>query len=308
MRVVYSDRYHVDIGPHVFPTTKYRLIHDRLQAEATVPSDAFLEPEMAAWRDLELVHTSEYLRKLRYGKLSLTEAARLEIPWSASITDGFRLMAGGTVSAARAALSDGAAVHIGGGFHHAFPGHGEGFCMFNDVALAVRVAHRDAGVGRVAIVDCDVHHGNGTAAIFARDPSVSTFSMHQADNYPTEKPPSSLDVALADGTADDEYLRALDRSLPTVLAHRPDLLFYLAGADPYERDQLGGLALTKAGLSARDRLVLKAARQAGVSVVVVLAGGYAVDVGDTVDIHVATIETAVATFAARGSPDVIRSA
>ena len=293
MRVVYSPRYHIDIGPHVYPTTKYRIVHAQLLERRLIAPDAGVEPETASWDDLALVHTQDYLRKLRCGELSLTEVARLEVPWSEAITDGFRLMNGGTLTAAREAVTDGVAAHIGGGFHHAYAGHGEGFCMFNDVALAIRVLQRDDAVSRAAVIDCDVHQGNGTAAIFESDPTVFTFSMHQANNYPMDKPPSTLDIGLADGTGDAEYLGRLEESLPVVLADRPDILFYLAGADPYERDQLGGLALTKDGLAARDRLVLEAAREAAVPVVVTLAGGYAYDLADTVDIHVSTIEEAM---------------
>jgi len=293
MRVVYSPRYHVDIGLHVYPTTKYQKVHAQLLECQLITSDDLVEPEIVSWEDLALVHTQDYLRKLRRGELSLTELARLEIPWSEAITDGFRLMSGGTLTAAREAVADGRAAHIGGGFHHAYAGHGEGFCMFNDVALAIRVLQRGNIVSRAAVVDCDVHHGNGTAAIFESDPTVFTFSMHQLSNYPMHKPPSTIDIGIGDQTGDEEYLRRLAESLPSVMADRPDILFYLAGADPYERDQLGGLALTKDGLATRDRLVLGTARQAAVPIVVTLAGGYADDLSDTVDIHVKTIEETV---------------
>ena len=178
--------------------------------------------------------------------------------------------------------------HIGGGLHHAFPNHGEGFCPFNDVAVAIRVLQAH-GLERVAVVDLDVHHGNGTAFIFESDPRVFTFSMHQQHNYPMWKPRSTLDIGLADGTRDATYLRELERALPQVMAHRPECVFYLAGADPYEDDQLGGLRLTKEGLRTRDRMVIEAVRTADVPLVMVLAGGYARRVEDTVDIHVATI-------------------
>ena len=246
MRVVYSSRYDIDIGAHVYPTRKYRLVRDELLQRQVVPRDAVVEPETVGWQDLALVHTDEYLHKVRYGQLSLTEAAQLEIPWTARIADGFRLMTGGTLTAARQAAVGSPAVHIGGGLHHAFADHGEGFCLFNDVALAIRVGQRDGTSQRGAVVDLDVHHGNGTARIFETDPTVFTLSMHQQSNYPMEKPPSSLDIGLADGTGDAEYLDRLAAALPVVLTHGPDVLFYLAGADPYERDQLGGLGLTKA--------------------------------------------------------------
>lgn len=296
MRVVYSERYHVDIGPHVFRTVKYRLVHKCLQDYRVVPDEAFVLPVPASWADLERVHTASYLRKVRRGELSLTEAARLELPQSRATTEWSRLMTGGTVTAARHAVKSGGAVHLGGGFHHAFADHGEGFCMFNDAALAIRLLINDRLIDRVAVVDCDVHHGNGTAKIFETDPDVFTFSMHQDNNYPTEKPPGTLDLSLVDATDDSAYLAQLSDALLAVMAHCPDLLVYLAGADPYERDQLGGLALTKEGLRARDRMVLATARENGVPIVVTLAGGYAHELTDTVDIHVATVEEAVAAF------------
>ena len=295
MRAVYSPRYDIDLGSHVYPTSKYRLVADALVGRGTVAPEALVTPDPVSWDQLALVHTGVYLDKLRDGRLSVTEAARLEIPWSPVITEGFRLMTGGTLTAARLAHEGGVVFHIGGGFHHAYPGHGEGFCMFNDVAVAIRVLEREAGCGRFAVVDCDVHHGNGTAAIFAEDAAVFTCSLHQLNNYPADKPPSSLDVGLADHTGDREYLARLAAALPEVLAHRSRLLFYLAGADPYEDDKLGGLCLTKEGLRGRDRMVFDAARDAGTAVVVVLAGGYARDVQDTVDIHLATLDEATRT-------------
>ena len=289
--LVYSPRYDIDIGLHVFQTKKYGLVHDQLVERKLMATHAAIEPDIASWDDLALVHTREYLRKLQCGQLALSEVAKLEMPWSDAITEGFRLMTGGTVTAARQALSQGGAVHVGGGFHHAFADHGEGFCMFNDVALAIRVLQCGGAIARAAVVDCDVHHGNGTASIFSADPTVFTLSMHQQSNYPMHKPSSTLDIALADLVGDDEYLRRLAEALPAVMAHQPDVIFYLAGADPYERDQLGGLGLTQAGLAARDRLVLEQVREA--AFVVTLAGGYAYDVSETVAIHVATIEEAV---------------
>jgi acetoin utilization deacetylase AcuC-like enzyme len=303
VNLVYSAGYQIDIGPHVFPTEKYRLVADQLKI-------ATIEPEPATWDQLGLVHTAEYLERLRTGRMETADIAQLELPWSAEMVDGFRLMVGGTITAARLATAAGTprtpskpgsasaavsavkiACHIGGGLHHAFPNHGEGFCPFNDVAVAVRVLQRQ-GVARHAIVDLDVHHGNGTAFIFESDPDVFTFSMHQQDNYPMWKPKGSLDLGLPDGTHDATYLAALERALPQVLAHCPECMFYLAGADPYEDDQLGGLRLTKDGLRRRDRMVIQAARTAGIPLVITLAGGYARRVEDTVAIHRATIEEA----------------
>jgi len=293
MHVVYSPHYRVDIGRHVFPTEKYRLVTARLlEARLVQPSD-ILEPEPASWEDLGLVHTDGYLAGLRDGTLSEDAILQLELPWSREMVDGFRTMVGGTMLAARRAVEDRTIVaHVGGGLHHAFPDHGEGFCPFNDVAVAVRVLQRDALIDRAAIVDLDVHHGNGTAFIFESDPRVFTFSMHQQHNYPLWKPRGSLDIGLADGTGDAAFLEQLERALPAVMASAPQCVVYLAGADPYEQDQLGGLRLTRDGLRRRDRMVIETVRRAGVPLAVVLAGGYARRVEDTVAIHVATIDEA----------------
>jgi acetoin utilization deacetylase AcuC-like enzyme len=300
VRIVYSRGYHIDIGTHVFPTAKYVRLHDRIVSAGLAEPGTIVEPEMASWEDLALVHTSDYLEKIRAGVFRTEELAQLEIPWSAQVVDGFRLMTGGTIAAARLALTrepvsrtaPRAVCHLGGGLHHAFADHGEGFCLFNDVAVAIRVLLRDAAAASVAVIDLDVHQGNGTATIFDGDPRVFTFSMHQQYNYPVHKPPGSIDIGLPDGTTDEAYLDRLVGPLKQVFDHLPDVVFYLAGADPFEDDQLGGLALTKRGLRLRDRMVLQAARNAGVPVVVLLAGGYARRLEDTVDIHFATVEEA----------------
>lgn len=304
MKVVYSERYEIPLPGHIWPTTKYRLIADRLRhgfgASSRLrsnPAVSLVEPCAASWEDLALVHTGEYLAKLRDNALTPDDIVTMELPWVPDMADGFRLMVGGTITAARCALEDGRAAHLGGGLHHAFANHGEGFCPLNDVAVAVRVLQRStrfarSGQGlirRAAIIDLDVHHGNGTAMIFERDETVFTFSMHQQLNYPFFKPAGDLDIGLENGAGDLRYNGLLAEALPRVLASRPDLIVYLAGADPYENDRLGGLRLTKAGLAERDRLVLSAARNAGVPLVTVLAGGYATDVADTVDIHTSTI-------------------
>jgi acetoin utilization deacetylase AcuC-like enzyme len=298
--VVYSARYQLDIGPHVFPTRKYSLIHARLLGDGAIRESDVAEPTPASWEDLSLVHTAEYLGKMRHGTMSAADVAQLELPWSKELVEAFRLMVGGTIEAALIACGldefknrdSESGIHIGGGLHHAFPNHGEGFCPFNDVAVAARVLQR-RGLERIAIVDLDVHHGNGTAFTFESDPSVFTFSMHQQHNYPMWKPRGSLDIGLADGIHDAAYLRELEKALPAVIGHAPACVFYLAGADPYEDDQLGGLRLTKEGLRRRDRLVIDAVRAAGIPLVIVLAGGYARRVEDTVAIHVATVEEAV---------------
>jgi len=308
MSIVYSPRYEIDIGLHIFPTLKYRRIHEQLlEAGVIQPSDV-VEPVAATWEELALVHTGEYLEKMREGTLSREDIAQLELPWSREMVDGFRVMVGGTITAALIACglpprggssAEGVhggprtVCHIGGGLHHAFANHGEGFCPFNDVAVAVRVL-QSRGIERAAVIDLDVHHGNGTAFIFESDPRVFTFSMHQQHNYPAFKPRGSLDIGLGDGTGDMTFLESLERSLPTVMGSNPQCVFYLAGADPYEHDQLGGLRLTRDGLRQRDRMVIGAVTRSEVPLVTVPAGGYAVHVEDTVAIHVATIEEALA--------------
>lgn len=293
MHVVYSTRYRVDIGAHVFPTEKYQLVHARLLEMRIVDAADVLEPEPACWDDLALVHTADHLAGLRDGTLSEEAILQLELPWSREMVDGFRTMVGGTILAARRAVENRTIVaHVGGGLHHAFPDHSEGFCPFNDVAVAVRVLQRNGLIDRAAIVDLDVHHGNGTAFIFESDPRVFTFSMHQQHNYPAWKPRGSLDIGLADGTGDAAFLEQLERALPVVIASAPQCVVYLAGADPFEQDQLGGLRLTRDGLRHRDRMVIESVRRADVPLVVLLAGGYARRVEDTVAIHVATIDEA----------------
>lgn len=291
--VVWHRAYEVDIGPHVFPTRKYRLVRDRLLAGGTIANADLLAPRAASDGDVRLVHTAEYVEKIRTGTLSIEEQMVLEVPFSPALREASWICAGGTTLTGRLALERRIAVHLGGGFHHAFPDHGEGFCLINDVAIAIRALARDGAVRRAAVVDLDVHHGNGTAAIFAGDPAVFTFSMHQERNYPGWKPPSDLDVGLEDGTGDAEYLALLERHLPDVLARQqPELVFYLAGADPYQFDQLGGLGLTMDGLRRRDEVVLEGARDAGAAVAICLAGGYALRPDDTVEIHCNTVRAA----------------
>jgi acetoin utilization deacetylase AcuC-like enzyme len=289
VKVVFSARYEVTLPGHVWPTSKYRLIAERLAAGPQAGALEFVGAAEASWSDLALVHTAEYLNKLRLGTMSADDIALLELPWQPEFASAFRVMAGGTCAAAAAALEEGRAVHLGGGLHHAFANHGEGFCPINDVAVAIRVLQQ-RGVRRAAVIDTDVHHGNGTAMIFERDPDVFTFSIHQQHNYPLFKPRSDLDIGLEDGAGDARSLDALRGALPQVMASGPVLVVYVAGADPFEQDRLGGLKLTKSGLAERDRLVVDAVRGAGVPMVLTLAGGYALDVRDTVDIHVATVE------------------
>jgi acetoin utilization deacetylase AcuC-like enzyme len=282
MKLIYHDDYDLNLGAHVFPSQKYRLIRDRLAGEGF----EFLAPEPAPDEDLLLVHGRGWITRLKQGTLHEEELMRLEIPWSQKMADAFCLAAGGTTFAGRCALRDGAAFNIGGGFHHAYPNHGEGFCAVHDVAVAIRKLQQEKLIERALVVDVDVHQGNGTAAIFANDDSVFTLSIHQFNNYPQFKPPSDLDVHLEDGVGDEEYLQQLDQAVEKALKRfEPQLLMYVAGADPYKEDQLGGLALTIDGLLERDRLVFGIARHRKIPVCVTLAGGYARRVEDTVTIQ-----------------------
>jgi acetoin utilization deacetylase AcuC-like enzyme len=293
MFLVYSPDYHfVSLGDHVFPMLKYEAVYRALRARGGFE---FIEPEPASWTDLALVHTAEFLLKIRSNTLSDMEIRRLELPWSIRVMEQLRLMTGGTLAAARAAmepLSGGIAGNIGGGFHHAFDDHGEGFCLFNDVALAIRLLQRDGRIQRAAVIDCDAHHGNGTAAFFQRDDRVFTFSMHAEHNYPAFKPRGSLDIGLESGIGDRDYLDLLRGALPSVLASNPDIAFYVAGGDVHHHDQIGGLGLTSAGARERDRMVLAACHGAGIPVVIVLAGGYPRSLETLVQIHCATFEAA----------------
>ena len=298
--VVYSKRYQCDIGPHVFPTQKYAMILERLIGEGAIRAEDVLEPESPARAALALVHTAGYLddlEQLNYGPSTIVS----ELPLTAEIVTAYTLAAGGTTLAARHALERGSAVHLGGGFHHAFAAHAEGFCYINDLAVAIRVLQGEGRIARAAVVDLDVHQGNGTAHIFADDTSVFTLSMHQEANYPAPKMRSDLDVGLRDGVEDAEYLAHLDRALERVWASEPELVLYQAGADPYRDDQLGGLALTVDGLEARDRRVLEGCAARGIASVVTLGGGYARRVADTVEIHTRTARVSIGLLAAKGA-------
>jgi acetoin utilization deacetylase AcuC-like enzyme len=283
----------LNLGNHVFPSVKYRLVKENLLHENVVAPGDFIEPPPASDDDIALVHHREYLRKLQTGKLSYLEVLRLEIPYSPELIRAVWLSAGGSILAGRLALEDGMAVNVGGGFHHAYPDHGEGFCVLNDFAIAIRRLQKDMAIERAMTVDCDVHQGNGTAAIFGGDHTVYTLSIHQENNYPYPKPPSSLDINLPDGVEDEEYLRELCLGLDRALAEfSPNLVFYVAGADPYRDDQLGGLKLSLEGLEKRDRLVFEKARAKHIPVAVTLAGGYARRLEDTIKIHTNTIRVA----------------
>ena len=293
MKIVYSDRYDLNLGEHVFPSVKYRMTRDKLVHDGTARPEDFIEPEPASDDDVASVHRPEYIHKLKTGTLSYAEILRLEIPYSPELIQAVWLSAGGSILAGRLALQERVAVNLGGGFHHACPDHGEGFCVLHDVAIGIRRLQKDGAIRTAMTVDCDVHQGNGTAEIFAGDRTVFTFSMHQEHNYPHPKPPSSLDINLEDGTGDEEYLAALEHGLDqSFAALKPDLIFYLAGADPYHQDQLGGLRLSLQGLEHRDRMVFAKAHTHSVPVAVTFAGGYARHVADTVRIHANTIRVA----------------
>jgi acetoin utilization deacetylase AcuC-like enzyme len=328
-KLVYSDDYYLPIGSHVFPSEKYKRIHDQLLASGIAAPSDFVTPRPATDQDVLLVHTPQYVEKLKTGTLSAREELELEVPYSPELVRAFWLAAGGSMLAADHALNDGVAISIGGGFHHAFPDHGEGFCMIHDVAIAIRRMQRDGKIRTAMTVDCDVHQGNGTAVIFAgtRVPSdplpsasgsvlnpyrptrtrsahaedVFTISLHQQNNYPAFKPPSSLDLNLPDEIGDGEYLACLGNALSLGLSKfEPELICYLAGADPYREDQLGGLSLTIEGLKERDALVFQIAKAEGIPVMVTLAGGYALKLEDTITIHCNTVVAAKEVFAGKG--------
>jgi acetoin utilization deacetylase AcuC-like enzyme len=291
--VIWHEAYEADIGPHVFPTLKYRAVRNRLLEEGTIVEGQIRRPEPALDEHVALVHSDSYMEKMKRDAFSVHDVMVLEVPFSPELRDAMWLCTGGSILTGQLALEHGLAVHLGGGFHHAFPDHGEGFCLINDVAIAVRTLMNEGAIERAVVIDCDLHHGNGTAAIFAGQPEVFTFSIHQELNYPMWKPPGDLDLGLDNGTGDQGYLALLEEHIPRILEQQqPDLAFYLAGADPYREDQLGGLALTLDGLRRRDALIFATAATAGVPVAVVLAGGYAQRFEDTVEIHCGTVRAA----------------
>ena len=278
---------------HRFPIEKYAMLRDRVLADGIVRPDRMHEPERAPAADLLLVHTADYVDRLTHGRLTSEEERRIGLPWSEHLVERSYRAVGGTCEAARAALDQGVTMNLAGGTHHAFADHGEGFCVFNDVAVAIRSLQRDGRIRRAAVIDLDVHQGNGTHAIFDGDGDVFTFSMHGGRNFPFHKHPGSLDIELPDGTGDAEYLAALSDALPRVLSSaRADLVLYLAGADPHEGDRLGRLALTFGGLARRDAMVLEACRDVGIPVVITIAGGYGRDIAKTVRVHVETARIA----------------
>ena len=292
-KLVYHPGYDLNLGLHVFPSQKFRLIQLQLLREGIAGPEDFLLPQEAPDEDLLRVHTPEWIEKLRNGSLTASEIMKLEVPYSPEMAKAVWLAAGGSSLAGELALRDGFGCNLGGGFHHAYANHGEGFCAIHDVAIAIRRLQADGAIKKAMVVDTDVHHGNGTAHIFRHDDSVFTLSIHQFNNYPAHKPPSNLDLHLADRVEDDEYLETLMPAVSKSLDEfKPDIVFYVGGADPFCEDQLGGLMLTKKGLKERDKRVFAESRKRGVPVATTLAGGYARQVEDTVRIHVNTIVAA----------------
>jgi len=307
-KLVYHDRYDLHLGPHVFPSQKFRLIYETLLREGLARVDDFLKPEPASDEDLLRVHTEDWVRKLKTGTLTASDVMRLEVPYSPELVEAVWLATGGSILAGQMALRDGFASNLSGGFHHAYPEHGEGFCAIHDVAVAIRKLQADGAIKKAIVVDTDVHHGNGTAAIFRNDPMVFTLSIHQLNNYPGHKPPSNVDLNMDDRVEDTEYLGVLIPAVQQALdSFQPQILFYVGGADPYCKDQLGGLSLTKDGLKKRDRCVFEEARRRGIPVATTLAGGYALRVEDTVRIHVNTILAASEVALAFPSTSAARS-
>ena len=296
MRCAYHPDYYVPLpATHPFPMAKYPRLYERLRASGWLEEREVIEPVEAALDDLRLVHTDDYLAQLSNGTLDAAAIRKIGVPWSPALWRRSRLAAQGTLEAARAALLDGLAANLAGGTHHAFADHGEGFCVLNDVAVAIRVLQRDARIRRALVIDLDVHQGNGTAAIFADDPDVFTFSMHGERNYPTRKTRSTLDVGLADGVGDEEYLGLLQHHLAAILGRfSPDLVFYLAGVDPAQGDRYGRLALSDDGMRRRERSVLGSCRARGLPLVVTIAGGYASTPERTAELHSLVVEEAVA--------------
>jgi acetoin utilization deacetylase AcuC-like enzyme len=304
MYALYSDHYVIDLpANHTFPIQKYRLIRERLLAEGILQPAELLEPTLADPQDIRLVHTKDYWERLRTGRLSVHAIRRLGLPWSEALLRRSRASVQGTLTAARIALRETVGINLAGGTHHAFADRGEGYCVLNDIAIAIRVLQRDRWMQRVAIIDCDVHQGNGTAAIFAEEPDVFSFSIHGVNNYPLHKFPGTLDIDLPDGTGDAEYLAALEPAVSRILTEfQPGLIFYLAGVDAHEGDRMGRLRLTHDGLRRRDELVLRACRDAAVPVTITLGGGYGQNLDDTVEAHCSTVRAAWALFAPSPAP------
>lgn len=302
-QIFYSPYYYADIGEgHVFPIRKFEIVRDKLVEEGTLRLNEIVEPSLADTEDLLLVHTHDYISRLVCGELTAKEVRKLGLPWSHSLVRRSFYAISGTINAARTSLNHRISSNLAGGTHHAYPDRGEGFCVLNDVAVAIRVLQRDKLARRFLIVDCDVHQGDGTAFIFAGDSEVFTFSMHGAKNYPLFKKYSSLDIELPDGTSDREYLETLSEALTRIPIVDVEMIFYLAGADPYSGDKLGRLALSIDGLKRRDEMVLEFARFHEIPIVTTMSGGYAVRIADTAEIHCNTIRAAKDIFFGSAAP------
>jgi acetoin utilization deacetylase AcuC-like enzyme len=295
LKIFFTDQFTIPLpGNHTFPVRKYALLRERLLTSTSLKSENFFIPHAATAEEITRVHDAQYFHRLRNGQLTPREIRPIGFPWSIELVERARRSAGATIEACRTALTEAVAVHLGGGTHHAFDDRGQGYCLLNDAAIASRALQAEKRAGKILIIDCDVHQGNGTAAIFKKDPSVFTFSIHGKSNFPYRKEKSDLDIALDDETGDAQYLQELKRGLRFSFEQiKADLVIYLAGADPYNDDRFGRLALTKSGLADRDRIVLHYCHEAGLPVAVTMAGGYARRVEDTVDIHFQTVLAAL---------------
>lgn len=310
MKIFYTDHYVLPLPPgHRFPMAKYSLLRKRVEEAGLGCGEGLREPHAATDEEILRAHDRAYLECVVNGQLSARELRRIGFPWTPQMVERSRRSAGATIEACRAALAEGVGVNLAGGTHHAFRDHGEGYCVFNDSAIAALAMQAEGRARRVVILDCDVHQGNGTASILAGDPTVFTFSIHAAKNFPFRKEASDIDIELPDGTADAGYLDALEQGICRALsAAQPDLAIYLAGADPYVGDRLGRLSLTKEGLQSRDRKVFELCRAASVPVAVAMAGGYSSDIADTVEIHFSAVETAASFWRATQRPASLRAA
>jgi acetoin utilization deacetylase AcuC-like enzyme len=295
LKIYYTDHLSIPLPEkHTFPKQKYALLRKRLLESDVVEFGDFRIPRSASIEEITRVHDEDYIRRLVNGELTPKEIRPIGLPWSRQIVERARRSVGGTIEACQAALADGIAVNLGGGTHHAFRDRGQGYCILNDAAIAVRALQNQRLAGNILIVDCDVHQGNGTAALFQHDPTVFTFSIHGKNNFPYKKEAGDLDIALEDGTVDRDYLRALKHGVESALElFAPDLAIYLGGADPFMDDRFGRLSLTKDGLAQRDQIVFQYCHEAGLPVAVTMAGGYARNVQDAVDIHFQTVLTAI---------------
>ncbi len=295
MKIFYTDHFVLPLPPeHRFPMQKYSLLRRRVAESGLIAPENMRVPHAATDEEITRAHTADYLRRVQHGELTPQEIRRIGFPWSPEMVERSRRSSGATIEACRAALAEGFAANLAGGTHHAFSDAGQGFCVFNDSAIAARAIQAEGRVKRVIIIDCDVHQGNGTASILADDPTIFTFSIHGAKNFPFHKGRSDLDIELEDGTDDLAYLAALEQGLQQALERaEAELAIYLAGADPFVEDRLGRLALSKAGLAQRDRLVFDYCQAEGLPVAIAMAGGYAPQVEDIVDIHFETIREAV---------------